>query len=78
MLYVNDSGSVVYSKAVDVDTAEEKPVPKELLEMAINETLLTKAENDKISGFVLLDEDPMFISCHPILTTKYDGPSKRP
>ena len=37
-------------------------------------TLLTKSENETIRGFVLLNKDPMFISCHPILTTEYKGP----
>jgi sensor domain CHASE-containing protein/signal transduction histidine kinase/HAMP domain-containing protein len=76
MLFVNDTGSVVYNKSVDTNTGEETPVPKELLKMVENGALLTKAENDSVSGFVLLDENPMFISCHPILTTKYQGPSR--
>ncbi len=76
IIFVNNSGSLVYAKSVDANTAEEKPVPKELLKMVENGTLLTKTERDKINGFVLLDEGPMFISCHPILTTKYQGPVK--
>jgi signal transduction histidine kinase/HAMP domain-containing protein len=39
-------------------------------------TLLTKSKDDKIRGFVLLEQNPMFISCHPILTTDYEGPVK--
>jgi len=76
MIFVNNNGSVVYAKSVDTYTEKEKPVPKELLKLIENGTLLTKNDKDKISGFVLLDEDPMFISCHPILTTKYLGPSR--
>ncbi len=76
MVFVNNAGTIVYAKAVDIDTGEDKPVPKELLKMVENGTLLTKSENDTIKGFVLLDKDPMFISCHPILTTKSQGPSR--
>lgn len=76
MLFVNKSGSVVYAKSVDMYTGEEKPIPKKLLRMVEDGTLLSKSENDKKSGFVLLDEDPMFVACHPILTTKYNGPMK--
>ncbi len=76
MIFVNNSGEVVYVKSVDTSTAEEIPVPEELLAMVEDGSLLTKGENDSISGFVLLDENPMFISCHPILTTKYEGPSR--
>ncbi|MDY9925800.1 CHASE4 domain-containing protein [Methanosarcina sp.] len=76
MLFVNDSGDLVYAKSVDVNSAEEKPVPQGLLKMIEDGTLLTKGEDDLISGIVLLDEGPMLIACHPILTTKYEGPSK--
>ncbi|AKB13950.1 MAG TPA: CHASE4 domain-containing protein [Methanosarcina thermophila] len=74
MIFVNESGDVVYAKSIDIDTAEEVSVPQELLQLIKDGTLLTKAENDTISGFVLLHENPMFISCHPILTTKHQGP----
>ena len=74
MIFVNESGDVVYAKSIDIDTAEEVSVPQELLQLIKDGTLLTKAENDIISGFVLLRENPMFISCHPILTTGHQGP----
>ena len=76
MLFVNDSGSLIYAKSIDVNTAMEKPVPEELLKMVEDGTLLTKSKDGNISGFILLDQDPMFIACHPILTTKYQGPVK--
>jgi sensor domain CHASE-containing protein/signal transduction histidine kinase/HAMP domain-containing protein len=76
MLFVNETDSLVYTKSVDINTGEEKPVPEELLKLVESGKLSTKSEDDKISGYVLLDEDPMFISCHPILTTKYEGPVK--
>lgn len=74
MIFVDESGDVVYAKSIDIDTAEEVSVPQELLRLVEDGTLLTKAENDTISGFVLLRENPMFISCHPILTTNHQGP----
>ena len=76
LIYVNDSGSVVYAKAVDIGTAEEMPVPDDLIKLIEDKTILTKSENETIKGFVLLDKDPMFISCHPILTTEYKGPMR--
>ncbi len=76
MLFVNESGTLVYTKSIDIETEEEVPVPSRLLEMIEDGTLLSEDEDDKISGFVLLDENPMFIACHPILTTKYEGPSR--
>ncbi|WP_255680700.1 CHASE4 domain-containing protein [Methanosarcina sp. DH2] len=43
MIFVNDSGEVVYVKSVDIRTSEESPVPMELLAMIENGSLLTKA-----------------------------------
>jgi sensor domain CHASE-containing protein len=54
MIFVNNAGTVVYTKSVDIDTGEETPVPKELLKMIEDGKLLTKSENDTIKGFVLL------------------------
>ena len=76
MLFVNESGDLVYAKSVNVETMEEEPVSEGLRKMIEDGTLLTKGENDRIKGIVLLDEGPMFISCHPILTTKQNGPPK--
>ncbi|MDY9926707.1 CHASE4 domain-containing protein [Methanosarcina sp.] len=76
MLFVDDTGSIVYTKSVDINTGEEKPIPEELIEMIESGVLSIKSEDNVISGYVLLDEDPMFISCHPILTTRYEGPVK--
>jgi len=76
MLFVNNSGSVVYAKCIDVYSGEEKPIPEDLLKVIENGTILTKEKYDTISGLVLLDENPMFISGHPILTTQHQGPPK--
>ncbi len=76
ILFVNKAGSVVCAKSVDFYTGEEKPIPEKLLRMVEDGTLLSKSENDIKSGFVLLDGNPMFVACHPILTTKYTGPMK--
>lgn len=76
MIYVNNSGSVVYAKSVDINTGKEQAIPKELLNWVENGTLLTKSENDTISSIILLEENPMFVSCHPILTTTCHGPVK--
>jgi len=76
IIFVNTSGSIVYAKSVDVNTSEEESVPEEFFRWIENGTLLAKSDNDTIRGFVLLNEGPMFISCHPILTTGCKGPMK--
>ena len=74
MVFTNNAGTVIFAKSVDIDTGEEKPIPEDLLRMIRDGKLLTKSENDTIKGIILLNKDPMFISCHPILTTNYTGP----
>ena len=76
IIFVNNTGSVVYAKSFDINTEKKEPAPEGLLKLIENGTLLTKSENDSISGFVLLEKDPMFISCHPILTSNGNGPVK--
>lgn len=73
VVFVNNSGSIVYAKSVDINTSEEKSVPKDLFKWIENGTLLAKSDDDIINGIILIDEDPMFISCHPILTTSCKG-----
>ena len=41
MIFVNESGDVVYAKSIDIDTAEEVSVPQELLQLIKDGTLLT-------------------------------------
>ena len=76
IIFVNNSGSVVYAKSVNIYTSKEEPIPQDLLKLIKDGTLVTKSENETIRGFVLLKKDPMFISCHPILTTDMKGPMR--
>jgi len=76
MLFVNETDALVYSKSIDINTGEETPVPADLIELVESGVLSTKSEDDIIRGYVLLDRAPMFVSCHPILTTRYEGPMK--
>jgi PAS domain S-box-containing protein len=76
VIFVNNSGSVVFAKAVDLYTEEEKPVPKDLLKLIENGKLRTRSDDETIKGLVLLDENPMFISCHSILKTDMKGPMR--
>ena len=76
VLFVNNSGSIIYSKSVDINTEKEEPIPEDLIKLVKDKTLLTKTQNKIINGFILVDGKPMFISCHPILTSNYTGPVK--
>lgn len=74
IIFANNNGSIVYSKSLDFDTAEEEPTPNGLLKLIKDGTLLTRSQNDSVNSLVLLDKNPMLISCYPILTTEGNGP----
>ena len=74
IIFINNTGSVVYAKSFDLNTEEEESTPTGLLKLIKDRTILTKSENDSINGLVLLDKDPMFVSCYPILTSNGTGP----
>lgn len=76
MIFVDDTGSVVYTKSIDLNTGEEKPISEKLLEMVEKGYFSAKSEDDIKRGCILLDENPMLVSCHPILKTSYEGPVK--
>lgn len=76
VLFVNNSGSIVYAKSIDVNTEKEEPTPENLIKLVKDKTLLTRTQNESINGFIIVDGKPMFISCHPILTSNYTGPVK--
>ena len=52
MLFVNNSGSVVYAKSVDIYTAMERPVPEELLKMVEKGSLSQNAEERQHERFL--------------------------
>ncbi len=76
MIFVNNSGTVVYAKSADSETGEENQVSNSLLKLIENKTLTVKSENESIRGFALLDEGPMYVSCYPLLMTNGQGPMK--
>ena len=76
IILVNETGSVVYAKSFNLNTMKEESTPEGLFKLIKDRALLTKSENDSISGLVLLDKNPMFVSCHPILTSNGNGPMR--
>lgn len=76
MVYVNSSGQVVFSKALDLHNEEEVPVPGSLSRfLSPGDLLLTHASADSgIAGILSLPEGPMLLSSQPILTSEGTGP----
>ena len=76
MVFINSSGQIVHSKAVDLEAEEEVPAPRGLTEHIPSSGLLTShADTESIvAGIILLPEGPMIVVSHPILTNEEEGP----
>ena len=75
MVYMDNSGNIIYGKEFDLQTDEEKPISKSAKEyISKNSTLLNS--QDGVKGVVMLPEGPMIIVSHPILTSNGKGPNK--
>ena len=78
MIYVNSSGTIVYSKAFDLINNEAVAVPSSLVEHFTGESpLLVHPNSDSgHTGILLLPEGPMLLAFQPILTSEEAGPSR--
>ncbi len=76
MVFVNASGRVVYSKAIDLGTGHSAPVPESLLgQIGPGSPLLALPSlRSSITGLVVLPEHPLLVATTPILTSDYRGP----
>jgi PAS domain S-box-containing protein len=73
MAFVHSSGRIVYAKAFDLDSGQEKPLPADFPQ--IISPLIAHAENESgLSGILLLPENPMLIVSFPVLTSQNEGP----
>ena len=76
MVFVNAKGQVVYSRAYDLEKAEEVAVDAELMNVVARSDLLKKHEDTKsrVKGILMLRAVPYLIASRPILTSQYRGP----
>ena len=76
MLFINNSGQIVFGKMVDLDSEAEIPVPESLYsELQVGSRLLShKDPSDKMAGILSLPEGPMIIASQPIVTSQGEGP----
>jgi len=77
MLFIDNSGNVVYSKAYDVENEVEIPFPTDLLNHFSGESPLLSGleQNQVISGILELKEGLRIVAAQPILTSENEGPA---
>ena len=76
MLYIGASGQVVFSKAFDLESEEEMPLPPSIANyLAGHDYLVAHQDTEsRYTGTIVLPEGPMIISSQPILTSEGQGP----
>jgi len=75
ILYIDNSGNIVYGKEFDIQTGKEKPISKSMNEYISKNSILLNSQ-EGVRGVVMLPEGPLIIVSHPILTSNGNGPSK--
>jgi len=78
MLFINNSGQIVFGKMVDLESEAEIPIPEGLYsQLQVGSRLLShKDPADKLAGILSLPEGPMIIASQPIVTSQGEGPSR--
>jgi len=76
MLFVNNSGGIIFGKAFDLQNKVEIPVSPSLQEhLSSGSVLLYHPDTESfVAGVVLLPEAPLLIASRPILTSEEEGP----
>jgi signal transduction histidine kinase len=76
MIFINSERDIVYGKAFNLTTMNEIPVSQELLNLlSANDSLWRHSDTESsLTGIVSLQEAPLLIASHPILTSQNEGP----
>lgn len=76
IVFVDNSGRIVWGKAFDLNRQKESVLPESLFRyLDVNGPLLTHTNpKSRLSGMILLEENPMLITSQPVLTSANEGP----
>ena len=74
---VDNAGQVAFSRAYDLRTAKEAPLPSDLAKHLRPGALLSAAGKSLThrSGILMLDSGPFLVDARPVLTSKSQGPA---
>jgi signal transduction histidine kinase len=77
LLVVDNDGKVVFGRQFDLNAQAQTPLSRRFQQLSEAEPLIsTQTESGGKAGIVLLDEGPMLIAAHEILTSEGRGPSR--
>ena len=78
MLFLNESGEIVYERAFDLKEKKEIDIPRDLYLNLLNHGILYNdtAEHESSAGLIILDDSIMLVSAFSILTSEGKGPAR--
>ncbi len=76
MLFLNNSGHLVYGKCYDLNENREVPIPESLLKQLVPGSLLLRhpTPSSVVKGILVLPQGPLLVVSHPVLTSSSQGP----
>ncbi|NLI13535.1 MAG: diguanylate cyclase [Peptococcaceae bacterium] len=76
IIYIDNAGSVVFGKGLDLNSNSVIPIPETLVKHFVaNDRLLTHQDTgSSLTGIVNLPEGPLLVASRPIVTSEYEGP----
>jgi len=76
VLFINDSGKQVFGTSFNISEKKLYPVPEELNQHLIPQSMLINHQNikSKLNGILIVNQMPMLITSQPILTSEGLGP----
>jgi len=76
MLFLNNSGRLVYGKCYDLNGNREVPIPQSLLKQLVPGNLLLRhpTTSSIVKGILVLPQGPLLVVSHPVLTSSSQGP----
>lgn len=75
MVFINNSGSVVFGKAYYLDNMTEMPIDQTTVESVIN-TFNQNNTGSTLEGFVKTNNDTMLVVTRQIFKSNYEGPER--
>lgn len=76
MAFLDTSGSIVYTKMIDLDTEKGISLPPELPSLLKDDAILHHGPHvcTGKTGIMMIGNQPMLIAAHPIMTSRCQGP----
>lgn len=78
MIYVNESGDIIYERGFDTEEEKDMEIPAAFYQSLINHGILYNDTKDfeSSAGILVLDDSVMLVSAYTILTSTGEGPVK--